>query len=105
MAEKSADIIRIQYGAWLIGAAFVLLTLVFFLALNEFETSEDVVAVVGAFTGVVGTVIGAFFGVQVGQAGKEAAEEGRAEAEKAARVYSTLLSPDRADDAARMLAE
>jgi hypothetical protein len=63
------------------GAAPLFLGVVLVVALCQFDTSQDVVAVVGAFSGVVGTVIGAFFGVQAGSAGKEATEEGRAEAE------------------------
>jgi hypothetical protein len=52
---------------------------------------------------VVGTIIGAFFGVQIGSAGKEAAETGRAHAERAARLALGKLEPQAAEDVVRML--
>ncbi len=99
----SADLVRIKYGAWLIGAAFVLLGLVFGIAIWQFSTAADVTAVVGSVTTVVGTIIGAFFGVQVGSSGKEAAENGRAHAERAARLALGKLDPHAAEDVVRML--
>ncbi len=102
--KGDGDELRIKYGAWLIGFALLFLGVVFVVALSRFKKADDVVAIVGAFTGVVGTVVGAFFGVQVGQAGKEDAEKGRKDAEEAARVYSSLLEPGKAEDARRMLA-
>ena len=53
-------------------------------------------AVVGAFVGLVGTVVGAFFGAQIGSAGKEKAERERKEAEEKAFRIATLLPPDKA---------
>jgi hypothetical protein len=40
----------------------------------------------GAETTVIGTLVGAFFGVQVGSAGKEKAEEERSKSENLARL-------------------
>jgi hypothetical protein len=102
-ADTSPDLARIKYGAWLILAAFVLLGIVFALAVVWFRTAADVSAVIGAVAGVVGTIVGAFFGVQVGSAGREAAEAGRARAEDAARIAMLNLPPDRADDVMRAL--
>ena len=89
----SIDITRIKYGAGLILAAFVLLALVFTFAVWQFDTAQDVSAAVGAVAGVVGTIIGAFFGIQVGSAGREAAEAGRAKAEDAARTALAVMDP------------
>jgi len=47
-------------------------------------TATDVVAVVGLFTSVLGTLVGAFFGVQVGSAGRERAEQRAENAENKA---------------------
>jgi hypothetical protein len=99
----SADLVRIKYGAWLIAAAFLLLGSVFSLAIWQFSAAADVTAVVGSVTTVVGTIIGAFFGVQIGSAGKEAAENGRAHAERAARLALGKLEPQAAEDIVRLL--
>ena len=99
----NADLVRIKYGAWLIVAAFLLLGIVFSLAIWQFSAAADVTAVVGSVTTVTGTIIGAFFGVQIGSAGKEAAENGRAHAERAARLALGKLEPQAADDVVQML--
>jgi hypothetical protein len=99
----NADLVRIKYGAWLIAAAFLLLGVVFGLAIWQFSAAADVTAVVGSVTTVVGTIIGAFFGVQIGSAGKEAAETGRAHAERAARLALGKLEPQAAEDVVQML--
>lgn len=99
----NADLVRIKYGAWLIVAAFLLLGIVFSLAIWQFSAAADVTAVVGSVTTVVGTIIGAFFGVQIGSAGKEAAENGRAHAERAARLALGKLEPQAAEDVVQML--
>jgi len=97
------DIARVKYGAWLVGAAFVLLGVVFGLAVSQFTTAADVTAVVGSVATVVGTIIGAFFGVQVGSSGKEAAEAGRDKAERTARIALGKLDPAAADDVIKAL--
>lgn len=99
----SADLARVKYGAWLIGAAFVLLGVVFAIAASQFKAAADVTAVVGSVATVVGTIIGAYFGLQVGSSGKEAAEAGRNQAEKTARVALAKLDPSVADEVTRML--
>ena len=99
----NVDMARVKYGAWLVGAAFVLLGVVFGIAVTQFSTAADVTAVVGAVAAVVGTIIGAFFGVQVGSSGKEAAEAGRNNAERAARMALGKLNPADADDIVKSL--
>jgi len=101
--STSPEFARVKYGALLIGVAFALLAAVFCVAVWRFNAAADVTAVVGAVTGVVGTVVGAFFGVQVGSSGKEVAEAGRAEAEKAARTAMAKLPPADAADVLRAL--
>jgi hypothetical protein len=99
----NVDMARVKYGAWLVGAAFVLLGVVFGFAVSQFSTAADVTAVVGGVATVVGTIIGAFFGVQVGSSGKEAAEAGRTNAERAARMALGKLNPADADDIVKAL--
>ncbi|MDR2984139.1 MAG: hypothetical protein LBV34_04780 [Nocardiopsaceae bacterium] len=97
-AMAEADMTRIKYGAWLIGAAFILLGVVFGVAVWRYTTASDVVAVVGSVATVAGTILGAFFGAQVGSAGKEAAEARRAQAERTTRLALGKLDPQVADD-------
>jgi hypothetical protein len=67
------------------------------------KSPEAVVAIVGLFTSVTGTLVGAFFGLQIGQAGAEherrnrqMAEESRQRAEEVARMALAHLGPDMA---------
>jgi uncharacterized BrkB/YihY/UPF0761 family membrane protein len=99
----NVDMIRVKYGACLVGAAFLLLAVVFGIAVSRFTSAADVAAVVASVATVVGTIIGAFFGIQVGAAGKEAAETQRVQAEKATRTALSKMSPADADDVLKML--
>ena len=99
--QKSApnvDLTRVRYGAWLVGGAFVLLGVIFGIAVNKFSVPADIATIVGSVAGVVGTIIGAYFGVQVGSSGKEAAEAGRVQAERAARIALAKLDPNTANE-------
>ncbi len=87
------DQMRIKYGFWVIIIGFVLVAVVFIAAVFKWPKAADVVAVVGSFTGLVGTVVGVFFGAQIGSAGKEKAEKERKEAEEKALRMASLLSP------------
>jgi hypothetical protein len=105
-AQKPApnvDMARVRYGAWLVGAAFVVLAVVFGVAVSQFTTAADVTATVGSVATVIGTIIGAFFGVQVGSSGKESAEAGRNNAERAARMALGKLNPADADEIMKAL--
>ena len=99
----SADLVRIKYGVWLIGAAFVLLGVVFGIGVSKITVGADMVAALGSVTTVVGTIIGAFFGVQIGSHGRAEAEAGRNQAERAARTALSKLDPSAADDVIRAL--
>jgi hypothetical protein len=101
--KYDADRMRVKYGAWLVGASFALLGIVFGIAVSHFSAAADVTAAVGSVATVVGTIVGAFFGVHIGSAGKESAEAGRAHAEKVARVALGKLDPQAADDIIKAL--
>lgn len=96
-AAPNVDMARVRYGAWLVGAAIVLLGVIFGIAASQFTAAADVTAAVGSVAIVVGTIIGPFFGVQVGSSGKEAAEAGRNQAERTARMALGKLDPAAAD--------
>ena len=95
---RDPDETRLRYGALLIGAAFLLLGVVFGIGVSKMTGGADMVAALGSVTTVVGTIIGTFFGVQIGSHGKEAAEVGRSEAEAAARVALGKLEPEDASE-------
>jgi uncharacterized membrane protein len=73
--DPQVEIIRITRAFWLalfgLGLAAIL---VIVLLLFGIKASNDIVAIVGLFTSVLGTLVGAFFGLQIGSAGKENAE-------------------------------
>ena len=102
-SSPNPDLARVKYGAWLIGAEFALLGVIFGMEVSKFTAAADVTAVVGSVATAVGTIIGTFFGVQAASSGKEAAEAGRAQAERAARVALAKLDPHEADDLVGML--
>jgi UPF0716 family protein affecting phage T7 exclusion len=63
------------WGAIVVIAGLVVVVGVFFGALTHFTDSKDVVAVVGAITGVVGTIVTAFFGIHAtAKAGSDATQ-------------------------------
>ncbi|MGE3404909.1 MAG: hypothetical protein AB7K63_20150 [Vicinamibacterales bacterium] len=69
------EVLRLTYGFRIVVGGLALVGVVFGLAVVLFEGAADVTAVVGSVSGVVGTVVGAFFGLQVGAAGKDKAED------------------------------
>jgi hypothetical protein len=106
----SVDLERVKYGARLVGGAFVLLGVVFGLAVWRFAAARDVSAAVGSVATVIGTIIGAFFGIHIGSAAKETAEAGRAhaeagraDAEKIARAALAKLDPPAAQEVVNSL--
>jgi hypothetical protein len=114
-SSLSADQEQMRYGARLVGWAFVLLGVVFAIAVWRFTAARDVTAAVGSVATVVGTIIGAFFGVHIGSSARESAvkagrahadavqaqaEAGQAQAE--ARRDQAEAGRDRAEKIARM---
>jgi hypothetical protein len=97
-AQSSGD----DSGKWKYGLAVVLaglavILIAFFLSLNEYDKAPDVSTALAPVTGVVGTLVGAYFGVQVGAAGKEKAEDARAKSEEEAKAALAALPPDQAE--------
>lgn len=56
--------------------------------------ANDITSIVGLFTSVLGTLVGAFFGLQVGSAGKDKAEERADNAQKKADVLGAYSQPE-----------
>jgi len=129
---RSVDQEQLKYGARLVGGAFVLLGVVFAIAVWRFTAARDVTAAVGSVATVVGTIVGAFFGVHIGtaakesavkagraqadavqaqaeaaqaqaEAGRDRAEAGRAQAEKIARTALAKLDPKAAEEIVKAL--
>ena len=69
---------------------------IFVMSILKWNTASDVTAVVGTVTGVIGTIVGAFFGVQMGSAGKEKAENARKDAEDKAFRMAAAMPPEMA---------
>lgn len=89
MAKETPAVSDVRVTSALVVAIvgmLILAVLVGYLASPNW-TADNVVAVVGLFTSVLGTIVGAFLGVQVGAAGKAKADENAAKAEdKAAKA-------------------
>ena len=116
MADDSTDKIdiatersRIRHAFWLSISGLVLAAMltVFLVCFTKIklEKSAEVVAIVGLFTSVTGTLVGAFFGLQIGQAGAEherrnrqIAEQSRQRAEEVTRRALAHLPPDTAKE-------
>ena len=65
-----------MWGAIVVIAGLAVVVSVFFGALAHYGKSMDVVAVVGAVTGVVGTMVTAFFGIHAtARAGRDATQK------------------------------
>ena len=111
MAENppsKADELRVRYGRDVVIAGFLFLAIIFGIVVFRWSTAQDVSIVLAAMTGTVGTIVGAFFGLNVGAAGKEKAEEGRSKAEdkkddaqKLATAFAARLDPSVAEEARR----
>lgn len=74
--SANGEIFRIEKAVWLAGIG-ILLTLVLILILLAFgwTAGSDLVAVVGVFTSLVGTLVGYIIGGSTGSQGKESAEK------------------------------
>ena len=96
-APPEIEQLRIKYAFWLaiIGLSIAAI-LVMFLVYRGWSEAERVVAVVGLFTSVLGTLVGAFFGMQIGAAGKEKDQQARQNAESLARKALSALPPESA---------
>ncbi len=68
--------------------------LVVALLIAGWDKGSEIVAVVGLFTSVLGTLVGAFFGLQIGSADKAKAEERADNAQKKADVLGAFTQPE-----------
>lgn len=95
--------LRINRAFWLsIFGLALAAALVIALLLAGWKVSSDIVAVVGLFTSVLGTLVGAFFGLQIGSAGTAKAEDRADNAQKKADVLAAAANKDTIDEAKRL---
>ncbi len=66
---------RTKYGFWVVLAGLLVILIVYGIAVYTWRAASDFAAAAGSVAGVVGTIVAAFFGVQVGSAGKERAQQ------------------------------
>jgi len=84
-SNGGADATRLKYGFYIVigglGSVIVLYiaTIIIFANLTPETLANNVVACMGAITGVIGSLVGAYFGVQLGSAGKEASDASAAQ--------------------------
>jgi hypothetical protein len=87
--------------------------IIIFLVADGWKIFSDIVAVVGVFTSVTGTLVGAFIGVQVGSTGKETAlqrsqqeiQADRQERKNAQKLTARALANLESDKGERVLRE
>ena len=84
-----------------LGVAAALAVFLVIYAHTKVDESAELVAILGLFTSVTGTLVGAFFGLQIGAAGaeherrsRETAEESRERAEEVTRRALAHLNAD-----------
>jgi hypothetical protein len=94
----NTDKLRVQLAFALVIVGILLtLILIGLLVFVKKWTATDTVAVVGAFTSVLGTIIGAFIGLQVGAADKDKERQERRQTEAALKSVLLELDPTRSD--------
>jgi hypothetical protein len=90
---------RMRYAFWLavVGLALSATLVIFLVVVAKMRTSADIVAIIGVFTSLTGTLVGTFFGVQVGSAGREQEREDRKQMETMAMKAIGNLNPEMAN--------
>ena len=90
--------LRVRDAVWIAGIGIVLtIVLVLILLAFSVKTSNDIVAVVGSFTTLVGTLVGLIIGGGVGAQGKAAADQRANDAQKNAGVAENKATKAQAD--------
>jgi hypothetical protein len=90
----ATDDVKAKYGYHIILAGLALVTVLYistiiiFAFLTPDNLANNVVASMGAITGVIGSLVAAYFGLQAGAAGKEASD---AKAEKQSALASAAM--------------
>ena len=103
---------KARYGFWIViaglGSVIVLYigTIITFAILTTSDTlANNVVAAMGAITGVIGSLVGAYFGVQVGAAGKEASDAAAAQSSALAQGAMSQLDSGQTQEAIQAAAQ
>lgn len=91
MGDQESDIssrtesMRIDCAFWLSTVGLMLAAfLVIFLVWSNFREANDIIAIVGLFTSILGTLVGSFFGLQIGSTGTVQANSQAAKANERA---------------------
>ncbi len=97
--QRTGEGQRYLLGLWVVLAGLAAVVIVFALALWRYSNSpQNVVAVVGAATGVIGTLVAAFFGIQegtrAGAAGRAESEQARTEVTRLALTMASMTPPE-----------
>ena len=110
----SAEEIRAKNGFWILIIAFatVLFAFIILLVFSSFAksaiTTSDILAIFGAVTGTVGTLVGSYFGVSAANAARDASSTQlkvtAADARKANDTAAAALGQLAPSDAARITA-
>lgn len=97
---------KARYGFWIViaglGSVIVLYigTIITFAILSTPDTlANNVVASMGAITGVIGSLVGAYFGLQLGASGKETSDAAAAQSSALAQGAMSQLDPGQTQDA------
>jgi hypothetical protein len=99
--QPTSEDVKAKYGYHIILAGLALVTVLYittiiiFAWLTPDNLANNVVASMGAITGVIGSLVAAYFGLQAGAAGKEASD---AKAEKQSALASAAMGQLNADD-------
>jgi threonine/homoserine/homoserine lactone efflux protein len=100
------ETLRIRKAFWLaVIGLFLAACLVIVLLAFGIKASSDIVAIVGLFTSVLGTLVGAFFGIQIGSSGKDKAESRADKAEMATRAVMSTATKQEIIDAMGLFPE
>jgi phage tail tape-measure protein len=85
-------------GVLVVIAGLVVIFSSFAVALVEYSQAADVSTAMAPITGVVGAIVGAYFGVNVGAAGKDKADQHRKEADDDAKKLAAAIPHDQLKD-------
>lgn len=73
VTDRDLEIARISYGFWLIIGGLLLTLAVVIVTMARLTDTAQIIAIITAVTGVVGTLTAAFFGIQAAGAGRSQA--------------------------------
>ena len=81
---REVEELRIKSAFWLAIFGLGLAALLTFVLIVNGKAANEITAVVGLFTSILGTLVGAFFGLQIGSAGTATAQQQAADAQQQA---------------------